>query len=154
MAFTISMGSCSCENEVVDKKDYIQWITGAENVSAQMVNTDILNPVLKVLGGRSNCNYVYIKDFGERYYFVESVESVAGGHVLLRCHVDVLYTYKANITALTCLVSRNEFDENPYLVDSLLPIQKQFTVYAKAVGAIKPVTASGIFEYYILKIAN
>lgn len=154
MAFTISMGTCSCENEVVDKDGYIEWLTGAEDVSAQMVNTDILNPVLKVLGGRSGCNYVYIKDFGKRYYFVESVEAVAGGHCILRCHVDVLYTYKDSILGLTCLVSRNEFDENPFLVDSLLPIQKQFTVYAKAVGAIKPVTASGIFEYYILKIAN
>lgn len=154
MAFTISMGSCSCENEVVDKKDYIQWITGAENVSAQMVNTDILNPVLKVLGGRSNCNYVYIKDFGERYYFVESVESVAGGHVLLRCHVDVLYTYKTAILGLTCLVSRNEFQENPYLVDTLLPVEKQFTVYSKNVGSSKVVEASGIYNYFLVKIAN
>lgn len=152
MAFTISIGKCSCENEVVDKESSIQW--EANGVSAQMVNTDILNPVLKVVGGRSDCNYVKINDFGNRYYFIESVESIAGGHCLLRCHVDVLYTYKTNIKSLTCLVSRNEFQENPFLVDSLLPIEKHFDVYSKNVGSGPILTASGIYSYFLVKIAN
>ena len=95
MAFTISIGTFTGENELVDKDGKIEW--EANSVTAQMVNTDILNPVLKVAGGRSDCNYVKIADFGNRYYFVESVESTAGGHCLLRCHVDVLYTYKSSI---------------------------------------------------------
>ena len=152
MALTISVGTISCENEVVDKSDYIEWTT--EEMSAQLVNTDILNPVLKMLAGRHTTNYVYIAEFGGRYYFVESVEAVAGGHCLLRCHVDVLHTYRDSIKALTCLVSRNEFDENPFLVDPLVPIEKQFVVYSKRVGNIKPVDASGIYEYYLVKIAT
>lgn len=152
MAFTISIGKFTGENELVDKDGKITW--EANGVSAQMVNTDILNPVLKVVGGRSDCNYVKINDFGNRYYFVESVESIAGGHCLLRCHVDVLYTYKTNIKGLTCLVSRNEFKENPYLVDTLLPIEKQFTVYSKNKGASAVLTAGGIYTYFLVKIAN
>lgn len=152
MAFTISIGKFTGENELVDKDGKITW--EANGVSAQMVNTDILNPVLKVVGGRSDCNYVKINDFGNRYYFIESVESIAGGHCLLRCHVDVLYTYKTNIKGLTCLVSRNEFQENPYLVDTLLPIEKQFTVYSKNKGASAVLTAGGIYTYFLVKIAN
>lgn len=152
MAFTISIGKCSCENEVVDKESSIQW--EVNGVTVQMVNTDILNPVLKVLGGRADCNYVKISDFGNRYYFVENVESVAGGHCLLHCHVDVLYSYKDSIKNLECLVSRNEFQENPFLVDTLLPIEKQFDVYSKNVGSGPIVTSSGIYSYFLVKIAN
>lgn len=152
MAFTISIGKFTGENEVVDKESSIQW--EVNGVSAQMVNTDILNPVLKVVGGRADCNYVKISDFGNRYYFIESVESVAGGHCLLHCHVDVLYSYKDSIKNLECLVSRNEFQENPYLVDTLLPIEKKFDVYSKNVGSGPILTASGIYSYFLVKIAN
>lgn len=152
MAFTISIGKFSGENELVDKESKIQW--EVNGVTAQLVNTDILNPVLKVAGGRSDCNYVKIADFGNRFYFIESVESIAGGHCLLRCHVDVLYTYKTAIKGLTCLVSRNEFKENPYLVDPLIPVEKQFDVYSKNVGSSKVVDASGIYNYFLVKIAN
>ena len=152
MAFTISIGTFTGENELVDKDGKISW--EANGVTAQMVNTDILNPVLKVSSGRSDCNYVKIADFGNRYYFIESVEAVAGGHCLLRCHVDVLYTYKDSIKGLTCLVSRNEFQENPYLVDPLVPIEKQFVVYSKNVGSSKVIDASGIYNYFLVKIAN
>jgi len=152
MAFTISIGKCSCEREVVDKGSSIQW--EVNGVTAQMVNTDILNPVLKVLGGRSDCNYVKISDFGNRYYFIDSVESIAGGHCLLHCHVDVLYSHMSSILGLTCLVSRNEFQENPFLVDTLLPIEKKFDVYSKNVGSGPILTASGIYSYFLVKIAN
>ena len=152
MAFTISVGKCSCENEVVDKESSISW--EAKDVTAQLVNTDILNPILKLSSGRADCNYVKINDFGNRYYFVNRVESVAGGHCILHCHVDVLYTYKTDILGLTCLVSRNEFQENPYLVDTLLPVEKQFTVYSKNKGASAVLTARGIYTYFLVKIAN
>lgn len=152
MAFTISVGKFTGENELVDKNGKIVW--EANGVSAQMVNTDILNPVLKLSSGRVDCNYVKINDFGNRYYFVESVESLAGGHCILRCHVDVLYTYKDSIKDLECLVSRNEFQENPYLVDTLLPVEKQFTVYSKNKGASAVLTAGGIYQYFLVKIAN
>ena len=151
MAFSINIGTCNCENEVVDKDGKITW-SGGEGISAVMVNTDILNPILKVKGTYSGGNYVKINEFG-RYYFVESVESLAGAHCLLRCHVDVLYTYCSSIKGLTCLVSRNEFQENKYLVDTLLPIEKQFEVYSKdkSTDIISP---SGIFAYFLVKIAN
>lgn len=152
MAFKISCGKCSCENEVVNKEDFITW--ESQNETAQMVNTDILNPILKLLDSKIDCNYVYIRDFGGRFYFVENAESIAGGHCLLHCHVDVLYSYKDSIKNLECLVSRNEFKENPFLVDTLLPIEKKFDVYSKNVGSGPILTASGIYSYFLVKIAN
>lgn len=152
MAFTINIGTCSCENEVVDKDGKIRW-SGGDGISAVMVNTDILNPVLKVSGSYSGGNYVKIDEFG-RFYFVESVESLAGGHCLLRCHVDVLYSYCSSIKGLTCLVSRNEFQENPYLVDTLLPIERQFTVYSKYKNNSDLCSPAGIYAYFLVKIAN
>lgn len=104
MAYTLNVGTCACENNVVDKSGSVNL---GQDISCVMVNTDSLNPVFKVDGTRSGSNYCYCSEFG-RYYFIESVEALAGGHCLYHCHVDVLYTYKDQIKALTCLVARNE----------------------------------------------
>lgn len=104
MAYTLKVGTCSCENNVVDKSGKV---TLGQDISCVMVNTDSLNPIFKVDGTRSNSNYCYCSEFG-RYYFIESVEALAGGHCLYHCHVDVLYTYSAQIKELECFVTRNE----------------------------------------------
>ncbi|MBO5811436.1 MAG: hypothetical protein J6R32_11535 [Bacteroidales bacterium] len=93
--------------------------------SCQLVNTDILNPILKVDSGKVSSTYVEIDDFS-RFYFVESVESIAGGHCLLHCHVDVLHTYRNGIGNLECLVTRNEdkSKQAKELVDSSMVIDK------------------------------
>lgn len=127
MAIKVDFGTCNVENEVVNKgaTGAITWTN--QNVDCDWLNTDILNPVLKVQSGKVNCNYVKINSFGGRYYFVESAESYAGTHCILRCHVDVLYTYKDAILGLTCLVLRNE-DINKWKrdeVDNLLPVKTQ-----------------------------
>ena len=133
MAISVDFGTCNVENEVVDKgaTGAITWTN--QNVSCDWLNTDILNPVLKVQSGKVNCNYVKINSFGGRYYFVESVESYAGTHCILRCHVDVLYTYKSAILGLTCLVSRNE-DINKWKrdeTDRVIPVSNRRVVYGR-----------------------
>lgn len=127
MAISVDFGTCNVENEVVNKgaTGAITWTN--QNVSCDWLNTDILNPVLKVQSGKVNSNYIKINTFGGRYYFVESAESYAGTHCILRCHVDVLYTYKDAILGLTCLVLRNE-DINKWKrdeVDNVLPVKTQ-----------------------------
>lgn len=125
MALSVDFGTCNVENEVVDKgvSGAITWTN--QNVSCDWLNTDILNPVLKVQSGKVNCNYVKINSFGGRFYFVESAESYAGTHCILRCHVDVLYTYKSAILGLTCFVARNEDISKwkRYEIDNLLPVK-------------------------------
>lgn len=136
MAIKVDFGTCNVENEVVDKgaTGAITWTN--KNVNCDWLNTDILNPVLKVQSGKVNCNYVKINTFGGRYYFVESAESYAGTHCILRCHVDVLYTYKSDILGLTCLVSRNE-DINKWkrdYTDLAIPVSNKRVTYGKNFG--------------------
>lgn len=136
MAISVDFGTCNVENEVVNKgaTGAITWTS--QNVSCDWLNTDILNPVLKVQSGKVSCNYVKINTFGGRYYFVESAESYAGTHCILRCHVDVLYTYKDAILGLTCLVSRNE-DINKWkrdYTDLAIPVSNKRVTYGKNFG--------------------
>jgi hypothetical protein len=150
MAINVTFGVCTAENEVVDKTDYITW--EEDPTSCNMVNTDLLNPILKLDKYVKGINYVKIPYFGDRCYFVESYEGVAGTHCLLHCHVDVLHTYRNEILGLTCLVSRNEFEQDPDLPDNLIPIKCTNTFYDKQkhTGAI--FTTSDIFSYYLVKI--
>ena len=111
MGKSIDLGRYSCENNVLDKTDWLTWVeTG---VNCEMLNTDILNPILKLDNsggtGKDRLSYTYCKitDFG-RYYFVNSIETIAGGHVIMHCHVDVLHTYRTGIKNMEGYVLRNE----------------------------------------------
>lgn len=112
---TINLYNCTAENEVVDKTSYM-----SANVSTncEMVNTDILNPVLKLSSNFLDKNYVLIPDFENRYYFVSSIEMLRGGHMLMNCHIDVLMTYKDVILQTECNIVRQENAPNNKLVDN------------------------------------
>jgi len=124
MAIKVKFGTYSCENNELDKSD---WLTMDNTYTdCQLVNTDILNPILKVSSGKVNSTYVEIQDFN-RFYFVERVESIPGSHCLLHCHVDVLHTYRTGIKAMECLVTRNEdkSKQASELVDTCMLIDKK-----------------------------
>lgn len=133
MAYTLKVGTCACENNVVDKSGKV---TLGQDISCVMVNTDSLNPIFKVDGTRSSANYCYCSEFG-RYYFIESVEALAGGHCLYHCHVDVLYTYSAQIKELECFVARNENIskwKRDY-ADRLIPVTNNRSGISKTIGS-------------------
>lgn len=132
MSVSVQFGTCDCENEVVDKSGSVTLGTA---VNCVMVNTDIVNPILKVESDKASSTYCYISDFG-RYYFVESCEGTTGAHCFLRCHVDVLYTYKDAILGLNCLVMRNE-DINRWkrdLTDRCIPASNKRVTFGKNFG--------------------
>lgn len=112
---TINLYNCTAENEVVDKTSYM---SGNVSTSCEMVNTDVLNPVLKLSSNFLDKNYVLIPDFENRYYFVSSIEMLRGGHMLMNCHVDVLMTYKGIILQTECNIVRQENAPNNKLVDN------------------------------------
>lgn len=111
----INLYNCTAENEVVDKTSYM---SGNVSASCEMVNTDVLNPVLKLSSNFLDKNYVLIPDFENRYYFVSSIEMLRGGHMLMNCHVDVLMTYKDIILQTECNIVRQENAPNNKLVDN------------------------------------
>ena len=148
MAYTLKVGTCSCENNVVDKDGKV---TLGQDISCVMVNTDSLNPIFKVDGTRSNSNYCYCSEFG-RYYFIESVEALAGGHCLYHCHVDVLYTYCDQIKNLECFVSRNE-DIKKWkrdYTDRAIPASNNRSTYGRNFG--KDMVNGGTLQEFLIGV--
>lgn len=63
---------------------------------------DILHPVFKISGNSSilDADLVYIKDFGNRYYFIDKIIPVTKDIYEIHClNVDVLKTYPKEIKA-------------------------------------------------------
>lgn len=80
-------------------------------------------PVIRIRGKVSfdDCNYLSVTGNGDpKYYFIEGVEvkSPAISHV--KCRLDVLKTYSAFISSLTCYLARtaDKTFGDPYLRDN------------------------------------
>lgn len=66
------------------------------------------NPVILISNSNmTDCNYMYIPDFG-RYYFINDIVSVRQGLWEIHAHVDVLETYKTQIKACSATFKRQE----------------------------------------------
>lgn len=78
----------------------------------------IENPVLLISNANNltDCNYMYIPDFG-RYYFITDIVSVRNGLWEISGHVDVLMTYANEIKACQATFKRQEHLFNMYLDD-------------------------------------
>ena len=119
---TINLYNCTAENEVVDKSGYM---SGSVSTDCEMVNTDILNPILKMSSNYLDKNYVLIPDFENRYYFVSSIEMLRGGHILMKCKVDFLMTYKDVILSTKCNIVRQENANSGTLTDSFYSVNNR-----------------------------
>lgn len=119
---TINLYECTAENEVVDKSSYI---SGNVVTNCEIVNTDILNPILKLSSNYLDKNYVMIPEFENRYYYVSSIEMLRGGHMLMNCHVDVLMTYKPYILQSSCNIVRQENANSGTLTDSYYSVNNR-----------------------------
>lgn len=124
----VRVSKCSDENERVEKT-----LNSITTLECTMVNTDILSPILKLNSSYIDKNYCEIPEFN-RFYFIDSIETLYGGHCLIHCSVDVLMTYKEKIKGLSVYVERNEFDVNKLLIDSKLPISADKKLIVKRFG--------------------
>lgn len=125
---TITLSNTRDEVEVLDKT-----LTDSVSRECVLVNTDVLNPILKLESVVIDKNYIYIPAF-KRYYFVRTVETINGMHTLLYCSVDVLMSYKNEIMELDAYISRNEFDANFLLNDSSMPLLAEKRLVVKGFG--------------------
>lgn len=139
---TVNLYSCTAENEVVDKTNYM---SGNVSTNCEMVNTDVLNPMLKLSSNYLDKNYVLIPEFENRYYYVSSIEMLRGGHMLMNCHVDVLMTYKDVILQTECNIVRQENAPDNKLVDNYCTVnvnkKNVITNIGKVFGDNVPETA-------------
>ena len=93
--------------------------TGIDFSTVQLKeDTSIEEPtlILKTDQNISNKNYLYISDFG-RYYFVIDKTSVGYNLWKIRCHVDVLFSFKQGILANQAVIKRNQNKFNTYIND-------------------------------------
>lgn len=67
-----------------------------------------------------NANYAYCVDTG--YYFYLSEPTLSAQRLFFNCEVDLLMTYKDDILKLGCIIDRQEYEFNAYLVDEKAPI--------------------------------
>ena len=132
----IILYSNKASKEVVDKtSDLVTIETMSGDFRGSM---SILRPVIQIKPTLtstvskiiSECNYVYIREFG-RYYFVEAINTTANNYIELELSIDVLMSWKTSILAQKVIVSRNEADYSLYLDDSVLKVYNNpnITVY-------------------------
>lgn len=132
----ITLYSNKASKEVVDKSDdlvVIETMTGDFRGSMSIlrpiiqIKPTLTSTVSKIL---SECNYVYIREFG-RYYFVTAINTTANNYIELELSIDVLMSWKTSILAQNVIVSRNENEYSLYLDDSVLKVYNDpnITVY-------------------------
>lgn len=74
-------------------------------------NFDDLNIRLTGVTNTLAYNYLYVPKLN-KYYFITDVTYYAKNTVIIKCHIDVLMTFKTEI--LTCKGLLNNFSENKY----------------------------------------
>lgn len=89
-------------------------------------DTSVIDPVFKFSREKywKRCNYIFCEDTC-RYYYVQDV-TLSRGYVLVKCHVDVLNTFKNAIANKNVIVKRaskwdswrnQAYNYNKYLTD-------------------------------------
>lgn len=87
--------------------------SGVENVEID-INTTV---------DLSQCNYMYIPDFG-RYYFISDKPIVRNGVYRIMAHVDVLSSCKADLRELDAIIDKQEnSNTNLYINDNSRVVQ-------------------------------
>ncbi len=113
---TIKLYTNSSDNFTLQKK--ITQVAEFGNVLL-LDNTNIINPAFRLVGlidDFAKINYCYVPEFN-RYYYVVTVEILAGGIIELQCAIDVLMTYREQILNTTAVITRGGKNYNVLVND-------------------------------------
>lgn len=127
MSFNVDFYYNKSENNRLDKD------LESVNISTQQcvfkAGSSILTPTLQLQYSDDSsavrffkCNYVKLGAPINRYYYVDDIIAVVNKLVEIRCHVDVLMTYKDAIRTNTAIIQRQENQWNLYLNDGTFKI--------------------------------
>ena len=110
--------------------------------------TSIINPTLQISTSSdlSLVNYCYVSEL-QRYYWVNDIVYNRGVYEL-KCHVDVLATYKTAIGATSMYVTRSSAQKNGAIRDDMYPLTGAQTYSASAIDT----SAIGGYKdgYYVI----
>lgn len=121
--FDVNLYHNNAENIVLDKTGYLTSVGMLSGALRE--NCDLYRPsILVELPELPTFNYCYIGILN-RYYYVESIQSVRYTlwQVNLKC--DVLMTYKTQLLGLNAFVARSASHYNPYITDKQLPMRPE-----------------------------
>lgn len=76
--------------------------------------TDLINPTIEIadMHDLSSINYMFLNN---KYYFIDSIESITGHKWKIHAHVDVLMTYRDNILYIPCIIEREQSHNDLYI---------------------------------------
>ncbi len=110
-------------------------------------NSSILRPLLLLKYNATilTCNYCYI-DVTDRYYYIADTVVTNNSTLELTLNVDVLMSYRSYILNLYCLIDRQEYNYNPYIVDTELLTRADKTIITDNVGQVG---VDNVIRYYL-----
>lgn len=118
-----------------DKRVLNKSLTELEHHEGEIIEGSLLNPVirLKSTSNAINANYLYC-DITGRYYFITDYEMLRGQIIIIKCSIDVLFTYKEQIKALNATMIRNEHIGINYIPDNNLPLLQDRKFFVADLG--------------------
>lgn len=149
----INLFTCNAENERVDKTNYISnrfVMNGTLRDESSVIDPVIL--IEKTNPAKSNYNYMYIPEFG-RWYYINDIISVRNALWEIHAHVDVLYTWGADIKNMEGLADKLEdfynanvyYDDGSFIMDCRKDIQvKEFPSGLNETGQYILICAGGV----------
>ena len=131
----ISLFRCTAENNRVDKTDFI---TNRFPIDGTLRSeSSVIDPIIVIEKGNVTLydyNYMYIADF-KRWYYINDIISIRNNLWEIHAHVDVLYTWGADIKNMEGIADKLEgyneanvyFDDGSFVMDCRNDIQvKEF----------------------------
>lgn len=93
-------------------------------------NTSIMSPVIRIKAPANTSmysyNYAYISMFDRYYYISDIVYGLGTWTISMR--IDVLASYKTQIGNSSHYIERASYESNPYVIDSIYPLQTNQTL--------------------------
>lgn len=149
---TITLYKNLSESIVVDKS-----LTEISTVEGALRDgSSIIDPTIRLdfnVDSISGANYIYIHEWN-RYYFVEDITSLYNSYWLVKCHVDVLYTYRVPVRRLSAIIARQQNLYNLYLDDDKFLVNAQRLYWTKAFPNRVTAGNSANAKSFILSLAG
>ena len=109
--------------------------------------TSIEKPTFILSGDQFSYNYVHAF---RHYYFVEDIKSVRKGITEIECSMDVLATYKSDISSYAAFVERSSLTYDTMLPDPFVAVGNSETVDSATTSVGTIFNSTGIFVISVL----
>lgn len=115
----------------INKSGYLSEVGTLDNVDIK-ADTDLMRPVfiLRTNSMVYNSNYVFC-EFTQRYYYIESIDALAGNRIAIHCKIDVLFTYMNEILSSSAWVIKSDgtSDNSDYnMLHNDYPFQSDYDI--------------------------